>query len=107
MMAAAAVLSYMQRVKSDRMASLQRLVEMAIEILSAMDESNVARKCAEILKKHLEEIDEGRSATFPIPDAAPHPMSGNSLPVPQAEGYISGLSVSVYDCRALPRFLRL
>ncbi|CAK7213941.1 hypothetical protein SEUCBS140593_002017 [Sporothrix eucalyptigena] len=58
MVAAAALLSYIKRARVGGISSLVRLVEMSVEILDAMDESVVARKCAEILKRHLREVDE-------------------------------------------------
>lgn len=58
MVAAAALLSYIKRARVGGVSSLVRLVEMSVEILDAMDESVVARKCAEILKRHLREVDD-------------------------------------------------
>ncbi|CAK7229853.1 hypothetical protein SBRCBS47491_007388 [Sporothrix bragantina] len=58
MVAAAALLSYIKRARVGGISSLVRLVEMSVEILDAMDESVVARKCAEILKSHLREVDD-------------------------------------------------
>ncbi|KAK5168692.1 uncharacterized protein LTR77_006001 [Saxophila tyrrhenica] len=56
MMAAAALLSYITRGRTSSATMLKQWVEMAMEILDAMEESAVARKCAEILKKHLTEV---------------------------------------------------
>ncbi|KAH8883540.1 hypothetical protein GQ53DRAFT_732448 [Thozetella sp. PMI_491] len=61
MVATAALLSYIKRVRSGPVSSLVRWVEMAMEILDAMDESVVARKCAEILRAHLKEVEDTRN----------------------------------------------
>lgn len=76
-MAAAAVLSYIQRVTTDCAPSLKKLVEMAMEILSAMDESAVARKCSQILSTHLERINNVGLASYP---ASAMPLADDAAP---------------------------
>lgn len=82
MVAAAALLSYIKRARAGGISSLVRLVEMSVEILNAMDESVVARKCAEILKRHLREVDEtvtNCGVMVPFGQIGPVPADGETL----------------------------
>jgi hypothetical protein len=83
MMAAAALLSYIKRSQSGSDISLIRRVNMAIEILEAMDDSVVARQCAEILRRHLHETTETGSAIAASNVGTVPPQGNQGFP----EGY--------------------
>lgn len=88
MVAAAALLSYIKRARAGGVSSLVRLVEMSVEILDAMDESVVARKCAEILKRHLREVDDtvnNCGAMVPFGQIGAGPGDGGETLLPSAD----------------------
>jgi hypothetical protein len=93
MVATAALLSYIKRVRLGPVSSLVRWVEMAMEILDAMDESVVARKCAEILRAHLKEVeDTGNMLASSVSMTIADGRGGIGIPPP-----IAGMEVRVYD----------
>lgn len=94
MVAAAALLSYIKRARTSAISSLVGLVEMSVEILDAMDESVVARKCAEILKRHLREVDDSinsSNALMPFSHVEATTSSGEALLPPVATEFEVGV----------------
>ena len=84
MFAASSLLLYVTRVLTPTQCpSAVRSIEMAVEILEAMDDSIVARKSAEIVKQTLKEA---RGTTIDSVIAPSHPHSGVQTPIAQTFG---------------------
>ena len=64
MIAASVLLLYLVRSPPETASSIVKWVKLAIEILDAMDESVVARKSAEILRRYLAEFSSTSDAQF-------------------------------------------
>ncbi|PGH02031.1 hypothetical protein AJ80_08925 [Polytolypa hystricis UAMH7299] len=74
MFAATIILLYVSRAKSPTTTPLIEFLDMAVEILGAMDESVVAKNSAEIIKRHLNDIK--------CPELASQPAESSNGAVP-------------------------
>jgi len=84
MFAASSLLLYVTRVRTPTQCPLiVKNIEMAVEILEAMDDSVVARKSADIVKQTLKEA---RGTTIDSVIAPSNPHSGMQTPVSQTFG---------------------
>jgi len=84
MFAASSLLLYVTRVRTPTQCPpIVKSIEMAIEILEAMDDSVVARKSADIVKQTLKEA---RGTTIDSVISPSNPHSGMQTPISQTFG---------------------
>lgn len=84
MFAASSLLLYVTRVRTPTQCpSVVRSIEMAVEILEAMDDSVVSRKSADIVKQTLKEA---RGTTIDSVIAPSNPHSGVQTPIAESFG---------------------
>jgi hypothetical protein len=84
MFAASSLLLYVTRVRTPTQCPpIVKSIEMAVEILEAMDDSVVARKSADIVKQTLKEA---RGTTIDSVITPSNPHSGMQTPVSQTFG---------------------